>query len=237
LTLAVGGAIAIAPLVTPVLDYAGYYYTSLKSSSTKYLVANNSSGLLGYPKYRVANVKDIQNQSNCPVYFFAYPLTDEPCFLIDFNALNGEKNVSFQNPYYDKFRIQGFQQIQGVGPNKSICAFSAVCVHLGCQLPAQVLTSSPNNPGLNPQTTILHCPCHGSEYSLIEGGVVKAGPAPRPLPAILLEYDETTGDIYAVAANGPYFSEAVPRTTPQDNLLYDPRYSYSVPNNPSCSQG
>jgi len=68
LTLAVGGAIAIAPLVTPVLDYAGYYYTSLKSSSTKYLVANNSSGLLGYPKYRVANVKDIQNQSNCPVY-------------------------------------------------------------------------------------------------------------------------------------------------------------------------
>jgi Rieske Fe-S protein len=234
LTLVLGGAVAVSPLVTPLLDYMGYYYGELKAISPKYLVANNTQGLEGFPKYRVANIKQLQS-SSCPVYFFAYPLVDEPCFLVDFSKLNGMNNVEFKNPYANQFRINtNFKDIVGVGPKNSICAFSAVCVHLGCQLPAQALVQSPNDPGLNPSTSVLHCPCHGSMYQLDQGGVVVGGPAPRPLPMVLLEYDETTGDIYAVGTNAPYFSEAVPRRRPVDNLIYDPRYSYSVPSNPAC---
>jgi Rieske Fe-S protein len=48
-------------------------------------------------------------------------------------------------------------------------AFSAVCTHQGC-------TVSSISDG------IIHCPCHGSEYSIVDGSV-KGGPAPRPLPA------------------------------------------------------
>jgi Rieske Fe-S protein len=47
-------------------------------------------------------------------------------------------------------------------------AFSAICTHEGC-------TVGSISDGL------IHCPCHGSEYS-IKDGTVKGGPAPKPLP-------------------------------------------------------
>ncbi|MEJ2776070.1 Rieske (2Fe-2S) protein [Sulfolobus sp. SCGC AB-777_L09] len=228
-----GGAIAISPLLTPLFNYMGYYYNELRIISKQYLVANNVLGLEGFPKYKITNISVLQ-KSSCPVYFFAYPLTNEPCFLVDFSKLNGQTDVEFKNPYYGQFRINSkFPTIKGIGPKGSICAFSAICVHLGCQLPAQVLVSSPNIPGLNPSSTILHCPCHGSMYRLDEGGIVVGGPAPRPLPIVLLEYDENTGDIYAIGTNAPYFS----KTRPTSNLIYDPDYSYQVPSNPACTQG
>lgn len=47
--------------------------------------------------------------------------------------------------------------------------FSSTCTHMGCQV-------SQISGGL------IHCPCHGSEYSIVDGSV-KGGPAPMPLPA------------------------------------------------------
>jgi Rieske Fe-S protein len=47
--------------------------------------------------------------------------------------------------------------------------FSATCTHLGC-------TVNKVADGL------IQCPCHGSKYSVTDGSV-KAGPAPKPLPA------------------------------------------------------
>ncbi len=47
-------------------------------------------------------------------------------------------------------------------------AFSATCTHMGCQ----VATISGGE---------IHCPCHGSAYSIKDGSVV-GGPAPQPLP-------------------------------------------------------
>jgi len=57
------------------------------------------------------------------------------------------------------------------------------------------------------------------------GGFVVGGPAPRPLPIVFLEYDKTTGDIYAIGTNAPYFS----KSRPSSNLIYDPNYSYQIP--------
>jgi Rieske Fe-S protein len=48
-------------------------------------------------------------------------------------------------------------------------AFSAVCTHMGC------LVSTISN-------GTIDCPCHGSQYSISTGAVVR-GPAPSPLPA------------------------------------------------------
>jgi nitrite reductase/ring-hydroxylating ferredoxin subunit len=47
--------------------------------------------------------------------------------------------------------------------------FSSTCTHLGC-------TVNKVADGL------IQCPCHGSKYSVTDGSV-KAGPAPKPLPA------------------------------------------------------
>jgi Rieske Fe-S protein len=48
-------------------------------------------------------------------------------------------------------------------------AFSAVCTHMGCTV-NQIAGGK------------IECPCHGSEYSIATGEVLR-GPAPRPLPA------------------------------------------------------
>ncbi|MGW7609219.1 Rieske (2Fe-2S) protein [Streptomyces sp. NPDC054766] len=48
-------------------------------------------------------------------------------------------------------------------------AFSAICTHQGCTV-NKVANGT------------IDCPCHGSRFS-VEDGAVKAGPAPRPLPA------------------------------------------------------
>ncbi|MFI0966939.1 Rieske (2Fe-2S) protein [Streptomyces sp. NPDC021080] len=48
-------------------------------------------------------------------------------------------------------------------------AFSAICTHAGCTV-NKVADGT------------IDCPCHGSRFS-VEDGAVKAGPAPRPLPA------------------------------------------------------
>jgi Rieske Fe-S protein len=47
-------------------------------------------------------------------------------------------------------------------------AFSSKCTHQGCAVK-------------DISNGIIHCPCHGSEYSVMDGSV-KGGPAPKPLP-------------------------------------------------------
>lgn len=49
-------------------------------------------------------------------------------------------------------------------------AFSAICTHQGCPV------------GQISNGTII-CPCHGSQFSIKDGGVV-GGPAPAPLPPV-----------------------------------------------------
>jgi Rieske Fe-S protein len=61
-------------------------------------------------------------------------------------------------------------------------AFSATCTHAGCQVAAV-------------QGGTIHCPCHGSQYSIVDGSV-KVGPAPRPLPA---KNVSVTGDAISVS--------------------------------------
>jgi Rieske Fe-S protein len=62
------------------------------------------------------------------------------------------------------------QQVVVTQPSKGdFKAFSAICTHQGC-LVAQVTDKK------------IVCPCHGSEYSITDGSVIR-GPAPTPLAA------------------------------------------------------
>ena len=63
----------------------------------------------------------------------------------------------------------------------SYAAYDASCTHLGCQVH---YNKSEN-----------FCPCHGGTYDARTGAVL-AGPPPRPLPKIRLEFGPQ-GDIYA----------------------------------------
>ena len=84
----------------------------------------------------------------------------------------------------------------GVGPDGDVVAFSIVCQHLGCIVGYKASNSHTPGPA-------GACPCHGSVYDLVHGAAVVAGPAPRPLPQVMLQFDEATGDIYAVGMGPP----------------------------------
>ncbi|WP_066955035.1 Rieske (2Fe-2S) protein [Streptomyces lushanensis] len=61
-------------------------------------------------------------------------------------------------------------------------AFSSKCTHQGCAVK-------------DISDGIIHCPCHGSQFSAADGSV-KAGPATQPLPAASIK---VTGDSITLA--------------------------------------
>jgi Rieske Fe-S protein len=56
-----------------------------------------------------------------------------------------------------------------------VVAYSAICVHTGCDVS-----------NWQPDRQLLECPCHYSTYDPKEGAKVVSGPAPRRLPALPL---------------------------------------------------
>ena len=125
------------------------------------------------------------------VLTFAYPLRNEPNFLLNLapapGGSGGATNV-----------------VGGVGPKRSIVAFSAICQHLGC--PAPAIAYYP--PGTCPQTPggrsfYIHCSCHGSTYDVTNGASNLTGPAVLPLPQVTLEWNEADDTIWATSVTGP----------------------------------
>ncbi len=66
--------------------------------------------------------------------------------------------------------------------NGVLKAFSAVCTHQGCTVDSIA-------------DGVITCPCHGSEYSAVNGAVIR-GPAPLSLPTIAIVVRDN--DVYTV---------------------------------------
>ncbi|HEV2230562.1 MAG TPA: Rieske 2Fe-2S domain-containing protein [Thermoplasmata archaeon] len=139
----------------------------------------------------VAKVEREYNVETRDVLTFAYPLRNEPNFLI---------NLAPASPG----GVGASNALNGIGHTKSIVAFSAICQHLGCPSPA--ISFFP--PGVCPQTPggrpfYIHCTCHGSTYDAANGASNLTGPAVLPLPQVILEWDQSDDSIYAVNEVGP----------------------------------
>jgi arsenite oxidase small subunit len=165
-----------AAVTSAVLAVAGI--AAITKSVTNAAEATPTAASATFPKVLVANVNGLQ--VNNPVSF-NYPLDNEPNFLVKL----GQKAAG------------------GVGPDGDIVAFSGICQHLGCvwgfQAPG---TSPPCAAGFVAKGPMGYCCCHGSQYDLLNGAAVIGGPAPRPVPSVVLEVD-STGNIYATGMNGP----------------------------------
>ena len=119
-------------------------------------------------------------QVNQPVSF-NYPLDNEPNVLIKLGQ-----------------RAKG-----GVGPDGDIVAFSNICQHLGCIWGFQAAgTSPPCASSFEAKGPMGNCCCHGSQYDLLNGAEVIGGPAPAPVPSVVLEVD-SSGNIYATGMTLP----------------------------------
>jgi arsenite oxidase small subunit len=154
---------------------------------------------LSWPKLKVTNITNLKLLT--PIHF-NYPLTETPNLLVKL----------------------GVKAKNGVGPDGDIVAFSDICQHLGCFYGFVPPNGSPPcNSSYNAPEAIGYCCCHGSRYDYVDGAKVIGGPAPRPLPQVQLELDQSTGDIYAVAMGPPnIFGHGPPGTTDPDLVLkYD----------------
>ena len=97
-------------------------------------------------------------------------------------------NATYMNKQIVVLKL-GEPAVGGVGPDKDIVAFSTFCTHMGGAL------------FYDDKNKTLVCPLHYSIFDPAREGMTVVGHATEYLPQVILEYDEATGDIYAVGFN------------------------------------
>lgn len=121
---------------------------------------------------KIANTRDLPEGSTM-VFFFPEEDGSHRSFLTHLSSEDQSRAEAEEN---DEFITEGF------------VAFNTVCPHLQCTIEL-------------PEDGEYICPCHGGVFNILDGTVL-AGPSPRPLPAIKLDVEQSTGDIYAVELVG-----------------------------------
>lgn len=109
-----------------------------------------------YPRQKIGTLSALADGE---LHFFDYPLVRQSNIMVDL----------------------GEQAIGGIGPDRSVVAFSNLCTHMGCPL----TTYQSEDNLLGP------CVCHFTSFDLAKDGQVIIGQATEKLPRLLLE---TEGD-------------------------------------------
>lgn len=134
-------------------------------------------------------------------HLFNYPYVASPVFLL---ALDGEVKATELSTEAQ----QRYAAPAGVGPRKSIVAFSAICAHkLMYPTPQISFIGLRKGTGGEP-AQVIHCCGDHSRYDPAAGARVIGGPAPQPLAAVLLEWDAASDRLHAVGTQGGEMFEA-----------------------------
>lgn len=130
-------------------------------------------------------------------YVFHYPFEATPVFLLNLDkaalpkSLNTKSNESYDWP-------------GGVGTNRSIVAFSAICAHHLVYPTPQIsfisFRKTKSTKGV--QDNLIHCCADHSQYDPAQGAQVLSGPASQPLCAVLLQHDSKTDTLTAYGTLG-----------------------------------
>jgi arsenite oxidase small subunit len=128
---------------------------------------------------------------------FNYPFVAAPVFLLRLDrAVVATADLSTKDN-------RGYASPAGVGPAKSIVAFSAICAHKLMYPTAQIsFIGVRTGRGGSEPAHVIHCCGDDSRYDPTRGARVLAGPAPQPLAAVQLEWDESTDHLHAVSVLG-----------------------------------
>ena len=135
---------------------------------------------------------------------FHYPYAATPCFLLNLGrpaAPTVQLRTADEKPY----EWQG-----GVGPGRSIVAYSAICAHRLTYPTREIsfISYRAEKTTGNRFASVIHCCSEHSQYDPSAGARVLNGPAPQPLSAILLEHDAKSDALYAVGTlGGELFNE------------------------------
>jgi Rieske Fe-S protein len=128
---------------------------------------------------------------------FNYPYVATPVMLI---VLDGPTAVNSQTEDGEghTYLWQG-----GVGPEKNIVAYSAICAHLLSYVGHETafLHYSPEENEFG-HAKVISCCAHGSSYDPADGAKVVTGPAEYPLATVNLAYDAADDSLSATGVIG-----------------------------------
>jgi Rieske Fe-S protein len=129
---------------------------------------------------------------------FHYPFAATPCFLLNLGK-PAAAPVQLKTADNAAYEWKG-----GVGPARSVVAYSAICAHRMSYPTRDIsfISFRAEKSARNRHAAVIHCCSEHSQYDPAQGARVLAGPAPQPLAAILLEHDSNTDEIQAVGTLG-----------------------------------
>jgi Rieske Fe-S protein len=129
---------------------------------------------------------------------FHYPFAATPCFLLNLGK-PAAASVQLKTVDNGTYEWKG-----GVGPARSLVAYSAICAHKLTYPTRDIsfISFRAEKSPRNRHAAVIHCCSEHSQYDPAQGGRVVAGPAPQPLAAILLEHDARTDELHAVGTLG-----------------------------------
>jgi arsenite oxidase small subunit len=130
-------------------------------------------------------------------YLFHYPFQATPVFLLNLGKTAAARRVDVKEG--GSYHWPG-----GVGPRRSIVAYSAICSHqlVYPNRELSFISYRKDRSARGVQAGLIHCCADHSQYDPAGGAAVLAGPAPRPLAAVLLEHDPATDTLTAHATLG-----------------------------------
>lgn len=126
---------------------------------------------------------------------FNYPFAASPVFLIALGRSVGATELITEGR-------QAYASPPGVGPNRSIVAFSAICAHKLMYPTPQISFIGVRKGFQGEPAQVIHCCGDNSRYDPLQGARVIAGPAPQPLAAVLLDWEAATDHLHAVGTLG-----------------------------------
>lgn len=130
-------------------------------------------------------------------YVFHYPFVATPVFLLKLQQPALPQQLSTKTK--DSYAWPG-----GVGPQRSVVAFSAICAHQLVYPTQQVsfISFRKSRAQKGVADNLIHCCAENSQYDPAKGARVMNGPAEQPLCAVLLEHDPKADTLTAYATLG-----------------------------------
>lgn len=157
-------------------------------------------------------------------YVFHYPYEATPVFLLDLQQAALPQSLSTRSR--DTYAWPG-----GVGPRRSLVAFSAICAHKLVYPTPQVsfISFRRQRASRGVRDGLIHCCAEHSQYDPSRGAVVLSGPAEQPLCAVLLDHDPRDDSLTAYATlGGELFDDFFRKYEAKLSLDVGPRAKHSV---------
>jgi Rieske Fe-S protein len=131
-------------------------------------------------------------------YVFHYPYASTPCFLLKLAPRSVAKTRTLTREDGQSYAWNG-----GVGPERAVVAFSAICAHKLAYPTRDVsFIRYQKDRSATSSGAVIHCCADHSVYDPAQGARVVSGPAPQPLAGIVLEHDSATDELTALGTVG-----------------------------------